>query len=69
LLAAFEDITLSIRLNSAGEIVEQHLTPLNDLQVRILALLGLSPAVYEFLTAIPVAWPLQKVKCAQQASW
>ena len=58
LLEAFDDITLSIRFDRGGEIVEQYLTPLNDLQVRILRLLGLSPNLYECLTGIPVAWPL-----------
>jgi transposase len=57
LLAAFQDITLAIRFNSAQEITDTYLTPLSDLQVQILALLGLSPSIYERLTSIPVAWP------------
>ena len=60
LMNAFDDITLSIRLNQAGEIVEQYLTPLNDVQVRILELLDLSPDIYSCLTGIPVAWPLSQ---------
>jgi len=58
LLGAFDEITLSIRLNPAGEVVEQYLTPLNDVQVRILELLDLSPNIYSCLTGVPVAWPL-----------
>jgi transposase len=57
LLAAFQDITLAIRFNSAQEITDTYLTPLSDLQVQILALLGLSPSIYERLTGIPVVWP------------
>jgi len=58
LLDAFDDITLIIRFNQVGEIEEQYLTPLNDLQTRILRLLGLSSDIYDCLTAIPVAWPM-----------
>lgn len=58
LLNAFDDLTLSLRFDQAGEIVETYLTPLNDVQVRILELLGLSPHLYSCLTSIPVAWPL-----------
>ena len=56
--AFFDEISLSIRLNQAGEIVEQYLTPLNDVQVRILELLGLSSNLYDLLTGIPVMLPL-----------
>lgn len=58
LLDAFDDITLSVHFDQTGEIAETYLTPLNDLQVRILGLLGLSPHLYDGLTGIPVAWPL-----------
>jgi transposase len=58
LLDAFDDITLSIRFDQAGEILENYLTPLNDVQVRILGLLSLSSNIYDCLTSIPVAWPL-----------
>lgn len=54
LWGAFDDITLSIRLNQEGEIVEQHMTPLTDLAIRILGLLGMSPDRYDCLTGIPV---------------
>jgi len=60
LLDAFDNITLFIRCNAAGEIVEQHLTPLNDVQVRILGLLGLSRDIYDGLTRLPVAGPLSQ---------
>ena len=60
LMNAFDEITLSIRLDQAGEIVEQYLTPLNDVQMRILELLDLSPDIYSCLTGIPVAWPLSQ---------
>ena len=49
LLRAFENINLSTRTR-VGQIVEQRLTPLNDVQVRVLELLGLSPDVYHCLT-------------------
>ena len=58
LLGAFDDITLIIRFNQVGEIVEKYLTPLNELQRRILGLLGLSSDIYDCLTGIPVAWPV-----------
>jgi len=60
LMNAFDDITLSIRLDQAREIVEQHLTPLNGVQMRILELLDLSPDIYSCLTGISVAWPLSQ---------
>lgn len=64
LLKAFDDIILDIHFDQVGEIVEIYLTPLNDLQVRILELLDLSAEIYDCLTAIPVAWPLgQGVVC------
>jgi transposase len=49
LLKAFDHISLTI-LTRAGQIVRQRLTPLNDLQVRILELLDLSPDIYRCLT-------------------
>ena len=58
LLDAFDEITLIIRFNQVGEIVEKYLTPLNELQRRILGLLGLSSDIYDCLTGIPVAWPV-----------
>lgn len=58
LLDAFDDITLIIRFNQVGEIEEKYLTPLNELQRRILRLLGLSSDIYDCLTGIPVAWPV-----------
>jgi transposase len=65
LLNAFNDITLAIHFDPAGEIVETYLTPFNDLQVRILELLGLSPDIYECLTGIPTVWPLlQSTVCS-----
>jgi len=57
LLDAFDDLTLIIRFKPGGEIEDASLTPLSALQVRILELLGLSPAIYDCLTGIPVAWP------------
>ncbi|MBL7184617.1 MAG: hypothetical protein ISS50_09245, partial [Anaerolineae bacterium] len=47
LLDAFDEITLIIRFNQVGEIVEKYLTPLNELQRRILGLLGLSSDIYD----------------------
>jgi hypothetical protein len=47
LLDAFDDITLIIRFNQVGEIEEKYLTPLNELQRRILRLLGLSSDIYD----------------------
>jgi transposase len=65
LLNAFDDITLAIHFDQTGEIVERCLTPLDDLQVRILGLIGLSADIYDCLTAIPVVWPLpQSVVCS-----
>lgn len=58
LLDTFDDITLIIRYNQIGEIEEKYLTPLNELQRRILRLLGLSSDIYDCLTSIPVAWPV-----------
>ncbi len=58
LLDAFDDITLSLRLNQVGEIVAQYLTPLNQGQIRILELLDLSPDIYYSLTGIPLSLPL-----------
>lgn len=58
LLDAFDDITLSLRLNQVGEIVEQYLTPLNQVQIRILELLDLSPDIYYSLTGIPLSLPI-----------
>lgn len=58
LLDAFDDITLIARFNRVGEIEEKYLTPLNELQRRILRLLGLSSDIYDCLTSIPVAWPV-----------
>jgi transposase len=49
LLKAFDHISLTM-LTQAGYIVHQHLTPLSDLQVRILELLDLSPDIYHCLT-------------------
>jgi len=64
LLGAFDHIILTTRLNPAGEIVERDLTPLNKVQVWVLALLDLSPDIYHCLTGIPVAWPLpQSMTC------
>jgi transposase len=60
LLQAFDDITLSIRLNQEGEVVEQYLTPLNEVQARILELLGLSPDIYHCLAGIPLILPLSQ---------
>jgi transposase len=54
LLQAFDDITLSIHLNQEGIVVAQYLTPLNEVQVRILELVGLSPDIYYCLTGIPL---------------
>jgi transposase len=54
LLSAFDHISLTT-LRQAGRIVYQQLTPLNAVQVRILELLGLSPAIYRGLRAqLPV---------------
>ena len=64
LLNAFDDITLDIYFDPAGEIVETYLSPLDDLQVRILELLELSVDIYECLAGIPMVWPLlQGVVC------
>jgi transposase len=49
LLEAFKDITLTIIY--LGEQVHRHLTPLSDLQQRILALLGLPVDIYTELAA------------------
>lgn len=68
LLDAFDDITLAIHFDQTEEIVEKCLTPLSNLQVRILGLLGLSPSIYDCLTSIPVVWPLpQGVACSTSA--
>jgi len=58
LLDAFDEITLIVRFSQVGEIVEKYLTPLNELQRRILGLLDLSSDIYDCLTGIPVAWPV-----------
>lgn len=60
LLQAFDDITLSIHLNQEGAVVAQYLTPLNEVQVRILELVGLSPDIYYCLTGIPLVLPLSQ---------
>jgi transposase len=60
LLKAFDDITLAIRFNPAGEIVDKSLTLLNELQTQILRLLGLSSHIYDRLTGIPVRWPVSQ---------
>jgi transposase len=60
LLKAFDGITLAIRFNSVGEIVDKSLTLLSDLQTQILGLLGLSPHIYDRLTGIPVMWPVSQ---------
>jgi transposase len=52
LLRAFDQLTLTT-LRQTGHIVQQQLTPLNAVQVRILELLGLSPAIYRGLVAQP----------------
>jgi len=54
LLRAFDQITLTT-IRQAGPIVQQQLTPLKVLQVRILELLGLSPAIYRGLVTQPAA--------------
>jgi len=58
LLAAFDDIDLSISFDCNGDIINKQLTPLNSVQLQILELLDLSPELYTCLTAIPVNWPL-----------
>ncbi len=58
LLDAFDDITLALRLNQVGEIVEQYLTPLNPVQIRILELLDLSADIYSCLTGFSLSIPL-----------
>lgn len=60
ILHAFEDITLSSHLNRKGELQEHYLTPLNDVQIRLLKLLGLSPDIYNRLTRIPIVIPLSR---------
>ena len=60
LLNAFDDITLAIRFNPAGDIVDKSLTLLSELQTQILRLLGLSPHIYDRLTGIPVMWPVSR---------
>ncbi|MCP4993742.1 MAG: DUF4277 domain-containing protein [Gammaproteobacteria bacterium] len=60
LLQAFDDITLSLHLNQEGAVVAQYLTPLNEVQVRILELVGLSPDIYYCLTGIPLILPLSQ---------
>jgi len=58
LMHAFANITLYIQRNQRGDIVARGLTPLNAVQLRILALLDLGPDIYQCLTRIPVDWPL-----------
>ena len=58
LLDAFDDITLSLRLNQVGEVAEQYLTPLNPVQIRILELLDLSSDIYYCLTGFSLSLPL-----------
>jgi transposase len=55
LLEAFKGITLTII--HLGDQVHRHVTPLSDLQQRILALLGLSPDIYTELAAISAQPP------------
>ncbi len=62
LMNAFENITLHIRRSQSGDIVERFLTPLDDVQIRILDLLGLSPDTFRCLTSIPVGLPLSQRK-------
>jgi len=57
LLKAFGDINLCM-LTQAGRIVEQRLTPLNDVQVRILKSLDLSPDIYYCLVSDPLVLSL-----------
>ncbi len=57
LLHAFDDITLSLCFNQAGEIVGQYLTPLNPVQLQILDLLDVSADIYYCLTGIPLSLP------------
>jgi transposase len=54
LLRAFDYVSLTT-VRQVGRIVYQQLTPLNAVQVRILELLGLSPAIYRGLVAQPPA--------------
>ena len=55
LLEAFKGITLTII--HLGDQVHRHVTPLSDLQQRILALLGLSADIYTELSAISAQPP------------
>jgi transposase len=55
LLEAFKGVTLTII--HLGEQTHRHLTPLSDLQQRILALLDLSPDVYAGISAISTQPP------------
>lgn len=48
LLAAFKEITLTL-VQMPGQLI-RHVTPLTPLQLRILALLGLSPSIYSDLS-------------------
>jgi transposase len=61
LLKAFEHISLTM-LTQAGQIVHQRLTPLSDLQVRILELLDLSPDIYHCLAdhSLVLTWKLKR---------
>lgn len=58
ILHAFEHITLVNRFNPTGEIQEQYLTPLNQVQIHILKLLDLSPLIYSRLIRTPIVIPL-----------
>jgi len=61
LLRAFEHINLST-LTRAGQVVAQQLTPLNDVQVRILELLDLSADIYRCLVCSPLVLSLFQIK-------
>ncbi len=52
LLNAFDNISL-MTVTHAGQVLYQHLTPLNQTQLRILALLDLSPDIYDALIDTP----------------
>ena len=61
LLRAFDNINLST-LTQAGRVVEQQLTPLNDVQVRILELLELPADIYRCLVSDPLVLSLFRTK-------
>jgi transposase len=64
LLLAFTNIYLQTIILD-GQVVHQHITPLNSVQLRILQLLNLPPTLYQNLTNSDYSLPLPNLKPAK----